>query len=240
MIDLVFYHIFHNFQVRRSITWPFHFLRSRNLIKTKVIEGAVIAYQSLYRLTDRKRIPTFFENVFFLPSDLLNCQQGLMGSNGMAISCAICGDRATGKHYGAASCDGCKGFFRRSVRKKQKYTCRLLTTYFCLLPPMYAYHLRMDTTYVWIMHTTYVMDTTYVWIPPMYGYHLCYGYHPCEDTTHVWLPPMYGYHFLWLSPMHGYYLLLTIQHAHFVNKFYRLLKQFTVNVRLLHAPRNLL
>ena len=26
--------------------------------------------------------------------------------------CAICSDRATGKHYGAASCDGCKGFFR--------------------------------------------------------------------------------------------------------------------------------
>lgn len=38
--------------------------------------------------------------------------------------CAICGDRATGKHYGAASCDGCKGFFRRSVRKKHEYTCR--------------------------------------------------------------------------------------------------------------------
>lgn len=38
--------------------------------------------------------------------------------------CAICGDRATGKHYGAASCDGCKGFFRRSVRKSKGYTCR--------------------------------------------------------------------------------------------------------------------
>lgn len=38
--------------------------------------------------------------------------------------CAICGDRATGKHYGAASCDGCKGFFRRSVRKNHLYTCR--------------------------------------------------------------------------------------------------------------------
>ncbi|XP_070156818.1 hepatocyte nuclear factor 4-gamma isoform X5 [Polyergus mexicanus] len=41
-------------------------------------------------------------------------------------ACAICGDRATGKHYGAASCDGCKGFFRRSVRKNHQYTCRLM------------------------------------------------------------------------------------------------------------------
>lgn len=40
--------------------------------------------------------------------------------------CAICGDRATGKHYGAASCDGCKGFFRRSVRKNHLYTCRFV------------------------------------------------------------------------------------------------------------------
>ncbi|XP_076358438.1 hepatocyte nuclear factor 4-gamma-like isoform X1 [Tachypleus tridentatus] len=38
--------------------------------------------------------------------------------------CGICGDRATGKHYGASSCDGCKGFFRRSVRKNHQYTCR--------------------------------------------------------------------------------------------------------------------
>ena len=42
----------------------------------------------------------------------------------VATWCAICGDRATGKHYGAASCDGCKGFFRRSVRKNHVYTCR--------------------------------------------------------------------------------------------------------------------
>lgn len=39
-------------------------------------------------------------------------------------ACLICGDKATGKHYGASSCDGCKGFFRRSVRKNHVYACR--------------------------------------------------------------------------------------------------------------------
>lgn len=52
-------------------------------------------------------------------------QSGSHDTNlGPGTKCTICGDNATGKHYGAPSCDGCKGFFRRSVRKKSNYTCR--------------------------------------------------------------------------------------------------------------------
>lgn len=38
--------------------------------------------------------------------------------------CSVCGDKASGFHYNVLSCEGCKGFFRRSVIKNAKYTCK--------------------------------------------------------------------------------------------------------------------
>ncbi|XP_064598195.1 LOW QUALITY PROTEIN: retinoic acid receptor gamma-like [Liolophura sinensis] len=37
--------------------------------------------------------------------------------------CVVCNDKSSGFHYGVSSCEGCKGFFRRSVQKNMQYTC---------------------------------------------------------------------------------------------------------------------
>ncbi|CAF1214537.1 unnamed protein product [Rotaria sordida] len=37
--------------------------------------------------------------------------------------CDVCNDKATGMHYGLATCEGCKGFFKRTVQNKRKYRC---------------------------------------------------------------------------------------------------------------------
>ncbi|KAJ1081073.1 hypothetical protein NDU88_001257 [Pleurodeles waltl] len=39
------------------------------------------------------------------------------------IPCKICGDKSSGIHYGVITCEGCKGFFRRSQQSNMSYSC---------------------------------------------------------------------------------------------------------------------
>ncbi|NXU70961.1 NR4A3 protein, partial [Oreotrochilus melanogaster] len=75
----------------------------------------------------------------FPPLGLNAAASGLMGESSSGSSglpsppsrssssgegtCAVCGDNAACQHYGVRTCEGCKGFFKRTVQKNAKYVC---------------------------------------------------------------------------------------------------------------------
>ena len=48
----------------------------------------------------------------------------VVGETRQNLTCAICGDKADGQHFGADACRACAAFFRRTIAGKLKYVCR--------------------------------------------------------------------------------------------------------------------
>ncbi|XP_073992739.1 nuclear receptor subfamily 2 group E member tailless [Rhodnius prolixus] len=49
------------------------------------------------------------------------------------IPCKVCQDHSSGKHYGIFACDGCAGFFKRSIRRNRQYVCKAKGDGTCLV-----------------------------------------------------------------------------------------------------------
>ena len=50
--------------------------------------------------------------------------QSFSYDNDIGPACVVCCDKASGYHYGVFTCEGCKGFFKRTVQKQLTYTCK--------------------------------------------------------------------------------------------------------------------
>ncbi|XP_038146082.1 nuclear receptor ROR-alpha A isoform X1 [Cyprinodon tularosa] len=69
-----------------------------------------------------------YEEPDFLPADTPRKKGGVVSKKTHltqieVIPCKICGDKSSGVHYGVITCEGCKGFFRRSQLPTVSYSC---------------------------------------------------------------------------------------------------------------------
>ncbi|XP_044757286.1 nuclear receptor subfamily 2 group E member 1 [Coccinella septempunctata] len=80
------------------------------------------------------------DNTMFQRMDTSTQQQGK--GRILDIPCRVCGDFSSGKHYNIFACDGCAGFFKRSIRRDRKYTCKAKEVGSCIIDKVHRNQCR--------------------------------------------------------------------------------------------------
>ncbi|XP_070694236.1 nuclear receptor subfamily 1 group I member 2 [Pempheris klunzingeri] len=53
-------------------------------------------------------------------------EEGNLSEDDEPKACGVCGDLAKGYHFNALTCEGCKGFFRRAIKRSTQFRCVFL------------------------------------------------------------------------------------------------------------------
>ncbi|MBN3286691.1 THB protein, partial [Polyodon spathula] len=72
--------------------------------------------------------------------------------------CVVCGDKATGYHYRCITCEGCKGFFRRTIQKNlhPSYACKYEGK--CIIDKVTRNHIHFCVFFKSLSLTPVVLD----------------------------------------------------------------------------------
>uniref|UniRef100_A0A1I7V5R5 Nuclear receptor domain-containing protein n=2 Tax=Loa loa TaxID=7209 RepID=A0A1I7V5R5_LOALO len=87
----------------------------------KSLPGYTITTSGILITPDGRPLPSAVYNCFGIPRQALASLDSNQEEDDRL--CAVCGDKASGNHYSVPSCEGCKGFFRRTIQKKIEYVC---------------------------------------------------------------------------------------------------------------------